>query len=56
MEFDKHGKIIRKKHPGNDLGLSDTIVVDRDGGSQDPETLFEVGDEPRGKKAKKRKG
>ena len=27
MEFDEHGKVIKKK--GNDLGLVDTIIVDR---------------------------
>ncbi len=27
MEFDEHGKVIKKK--GNDLGLADTIIVDR---------------------------
>ncbi len=27
MEFDEHGKVVKKK--GNDLGLADTIVVDR---------------------------
>ena len=30
VEFDEHGKVI-KKTTGNDLGLEDTIVVDREG-------------------------
>ena len=53
MEFDEHGKIVRKKHPGNDLGLSDTIVVDRDEGLPDPETLFDLNDKPIGTKNRK---
>jgi len=48
MEFDEHGKIIRKEHPGNDLGLSDTIVVDRDDGESPPDTLFDLNDKPAG--------
>jgi DNA topoisomerase-6 subunit B len=40
MEFDEHGKVIRKQHPGNELGLADTIVVDRDEPPPAPETLF----------------
>ncbi len=42
MEFDDHGKVIKKKkqQPGNDLGLADTIVVDREGGEEDNGTLF----------------
>lgn len=40
MEFDDRGKIIRKTAPGNDLGLQDTIVVERDGDEPDPSVLF----------------
>ena len=29
MEFDEHGKVVKKKTTGNDLGLQDTIVVER---------------------------
>ncbi|MGB2986958.1 MAG: DNA topoisomerase VI subunit B [Phycisphaerae bacterium] len=43
MDFDEHGKVIRKAHAGNDLGLADTVVVDRDSGEPDPTTLFDVG-------------
>ncbi len=53
MEFDEHGKIIRKEHPGNDLGLSDTIVVDREQDSPDPGTLFDLNDKPTGTKKRK---
>jgi len=45
LEFDEHGKIIRKHAPGNDLGLADTIVVDRGDGPSSPTTLFDVGGE-----------
>ncbi|MHC4697649.1 MAG: DNA topoisomerase VI subunit B [Planctomycetota bacterium] len=56
MEFDEHGKVIKKKAtPGNDLGLADTIVVDRDEPPPDPTTLFEVDDEPKGRKTKRKK-
>ena len=50
IEFDEHGKVIKSKHPGNDLGLQNTIVVDRNGSVDDSEFLFEVGS------AKKAKG
>ena len=50
LEFDEHGKIIRKKAPGNDLGLTDTIVIDRNDDSPDPEMLFDAGDPSGGKK------
>ncbi|MGB0714845.1 MAG: DNA topoisomerase VI subunit B [Phycisphaerae bacterium] len=53
MEFDDHGKIIRKSKPGNDLGLEDTIVVDQNGEGPDPSVLFKKEDEP--KKTAKRK-
>jgi DNA topoisomerase-6 subunit B len=45
MEFDEHGKIIKKKQiPGNDLGLADTVIVDQDAPPPDPTTLFDVGE------------
>ncbi len=48
MEFDEHGKIIKKKQiPGNDLGLADTVVVDQDAPPPDPTTLFDVGVKPK---------
>ncbi len=67
MEFDEHGKIIKKKKPGNDMGLADTIVVDREAEAPpDPTTLFDVEEAPpvkkrratgrAKKKAKRRKG
>ncbi len=50
MEFDEHGKIVkRKEKPGNELGLTDTIVVDREEGEPDPGTLFDVETECREK-------
>ena len=40
LEFDEHGKIIKKK--GNDLGLQDTIVVERTAdGPSTPSELFD---------------
>ncbi len=53
IEFDEHGKIVRKEHPGNDLGLSDTIVVDREQDSPDPGMLFDLNDKPTGTKKRK---
>ncbi len=50
MEFDEHGKVIKRKQAGNDLGLADTIVVDRNGDSPPPETLFDLNEKPAGKK------
>ncbi len=41
MEFDDHGKVVRKAKPGNDLGLENTVVVSRDEEWQGPEALFE---------------
>ena len=43
MEFDEHGKVIKGKHLGNDLGLQDTIVVDRGAAAVEPELLFDTG-------------
>ena len=40
MEFDDHGKVIKKHTSGNDLGLRDTIVVEGDGEAPPTETLF----------------
>ncbi len=31
MEFDEHGKVIKRRQPGNDLGLENTVVVPREG-------------------------
>ena len=58
MEFDDHGKIIKKQRPGNELGLQDTIVVERDDASPEPETLFDVGEKaaPAPSKPAKRRG
>jgi DNA topoisomerase-6 subunit B len=42
LEFDEHGRIIRKQLPGNDLGLQDTIVIDREEPAPLPTTLFDV--------------
>jgi DNA topoisomerase-6 subunit B len=54
MEFDDHGKIIKKqKHPGNDMGLADTIVVDADASPLEPEMLFDVGEAPKTNKKPK---
>jgi len=53
LEFDEHGKVIRKK--GNDLGLQDTIVVDRT--TDDPATptaLFDAGNAKRKSKRRAR--
>ncbi|MCH8148662.1 MAG: DNA topoisomerase VI subunit B, partial [Planctomycetes bacterium] len=44
MEFDEHGKIVKKQSPGDELGLQDTIVVDRDATAPEPETLFDLGE------------
>ncbi len=41
MEFDDHGKVIKKAKPGNDLGLANTVVVNRDEETDGPEALFE---------------
>jgi len=53
MEFDEHGKVVKK--PTNELGLEDTIVVARDTQSSGatPGALFEV--EEAGSKSKRRK-
>jgi len=40
LEFDEHGKIIKKGAAGNDLGLADTIVVERREESSAPGGLF----------------
>ncbi len=56
LEFDEHGKIIRRHRPGNDLGLADTVVVEREDGVAVPTTLFGENDKPRGKKSRARAG
>ncbi len=62
LEFDEHGKIIKKsksgKTPGNDLlrndlGLADTIVVERESAASPPTLLFE--EKPDRKRSAKRK-
>ncbi|GAH85221.1 unnamed protein product, partial [marine sediment metagenome] len=59
IEFDEHGKVIRKPAAGNDLGLCDTIVIDRDEPAPDPSTLFNGGEQQTApktiKKIRKRK-
>ena len=57
MEFDEHGKVVKGKHPANDLGLQDTIVVDRDALADEPNMLFATGSNRKSKKtvAPKRK-
>ena len=58
MEFDEHGEIIKKQRPGNELGLQDTIVVERDDAAPEPEMLFDVGEKvaEAPKKPAKRRG
>ncbi len=42
LEFDEHGKVVKKKNVGNELGLEDTIVVNRNGPSaEDAGVLFD---------------
>ncbi len=55
MEFDEHGKVIKKSTAGNELGLADTIVVDQEEAPPDPTTLFE-GSDPATKKPKRPTG
>ena len=43
VEFDDHGKIIKRTHAGNDLGLANTIVVDREEEAPEPTELFAGG-------------
>jgi DNA topoisomerase-6 subunit B len=43
VEFDEHGQVIKRTRPGNDMGLADTIVVDRDEEAPEPMTLFADG-------------
>ena len=55
MEFDDHGKVIKKKPtPGNELGLQNTIVVDREEPPPDPTTLFEEDDHASAKKTQRK--
>ena len=51
VEFDDHGKVIKLAHPRNDLGLANTIVVNREEEAPDPMTLFAGGDTSAGKRA-----
>ena len=62
MEFDEHGKVIKRKNPSNDLGLRDTIVVDREAAGGEPQTLFDAAPArkpkktaARGRRSKKKK-
>ena len=55
MEFDEHGKVIKKTHVGNEYGLADTVVVDRDEDAPDPTTLFDTGESDGGKRKTKAK-
>jgi len=41
LEFDEHGKVIKKTKSGNDLGLEDTIVVERETTAAQPKRLFD---------------
>jgi DNA topoisomerase-6 subunit B len=41
LEFDEHGKVIKKLKEGNDLGLEDTIVVERETTTTGSTRLFE---------------
>ncbi|MCO6437730.1 MAG: DNA topoisomerase VI subunit B [Phycisphaerae bacterium] len=61
LEFDEHGKVIKTAHEGNDLGLQDTIVVEREGSPEVSEELFDAGEgngrvRNSGKSAKKKRG
>ncbi|MFQ5494934.1 MAG: DNA topoisomerase VI subunit B [Phycisphaerae bacterium] len=47
MEFDEHGKVVKERAAGDDLGLADTVVVDRDRTPPDPTVLFDGGDDRR---------
>jgi len=54
MEFDEHGKVIKKA--ANELGLEDTIVVPRDGnGAASEPVLLDVGAKSKRKKIKVRR-
>ncbi len=58
MEFDKHGKVIKQTHVGNNYGLADTVVVEQDAPRPEPQGLFEDSDSSKkviAKKTKKRK-
>ena len=59
MEFDEHGKVVKRKHAGNDFGLEDTIIVERDEANRDRaagEYLLDLsGDGSGKKKTRKRK-
>jgi DNA topoisomerase-6 subunit B len=39
MEFDEHGKVVRKKASGNELGLEDTIVMERGAADESRSTV-----------------
>ena len=52
LEFDEHGKVIKKLKSGNDLGLEDTIVVERETPPALSTKLFE--DTTQGRRKRKR--
>ena len=49
-EFDDTGRIVRKSVAGDDLGLKDTVVIERDRPAAAPQELFDTG--RTGRKAK----
>jgi DNA topoisomerase VI subunit B len=52
MEFDEHGQVIKKPEPMNELGLQDTIIVDREDGKTPSEHLPNLGEVPPKRKRK----
>ncbi|MBU0717654.1 MAG: DNA topoisomerase VI subunit B [Planctomycetes bacterium] len=46
LEFDEHGKVVKRATSDNDLGLADTIVVDRNGDMPAPSSLFDAEEVP----------
>ena len=54
LEFDEHGKVIKRELADNELGLQDTIVVDRGNGKPAPDLLIDV-KEPVGRERKQRR-
>jgi len=44
LEFDEHGKVVEKQLLGNDMRLTDTIVVDAEAQRPQPGTLFDTGE------------
>jgi DNA topoisomerase-6 subunit B len=54
MEFDEHGKIVKKSAARNELGLEDTIVIPPQDGRQSPGMLIDVGPPPPAKGSRKK--